>query len=203
MKIFWFSHFNFWNFILDFFFNDHSILWIIQYIDTITAAEDSVISGHLENFGKLFDIENFLIFWLQLLKFHFYFPPKAREVYNRNCQSVCQSVSQSVSQSVCVSVRPKKRWFCLSLWTRYFYMKTTECQIFGVLVSERDIFRFLTLRKISNIFWLSTFNFWNFIFDFLLQWSFNTMVHSFNTLILLLLLTRWCLWTLRKFLNFF
>ena len=42
-----------------------------------------------------------------------------------------------------------------------------------------------------------------FILDFLLQWSFNTMVHSFNTFILLLLLTRWCLWTLRNFLKFF
>ena len=32
----------------------------MQYIDTITAAEDSVIFGHLENLGKLFDIENFI-----------------------------------------------------------------------------------------------------------------------------------------------
>ena len=70
-----------------------------------------------------------------------------------------------------------------------------------------------TLREFFRIFfdldffWYSDLNFstWeisNLIFDFHIQWSFNAVGHSIHAL-LLILLTRWSVWTLKTFFEFF
>ena len=103
----------------------------------------------------------------------FYFSSKAREVYKRVCVCVCHKKAEG-SQKL-----------------SFRFLETYSLEAIFIY------FWCLWVRYFPGFFLFSNFNFWNFILDFLLLND-----HSIPYIIqLLLLLSRWSLWTLIIFFN--